>query len=81
MIDEAFGAIRAKRALHARNVGVDFAALKDEWTRLYPIAWADFARFLAGWSPEQAELSGYSRGLVERALAQVRLTPETDSRL
>lgn len=68
-------------ALHARNVRVDFAELKDEWTRLYAIAWADFARFFAGWSPDQAALSGYSRGLIERALAQVRLTPATDSRL
>lgn len=68
-------------ALQARSARIDFTPLKDEWTRLYPIAWADFARFVAGWSPQHAELSGYSRDLIERALAQVSLMQQTDTRI
>ena len=45
-----------------------FADLETEWRSLYPFAWADFYRFLAGWSPGHWKMHGYSQRLTERVL-------------
>ena len=47
---------------------VDVAAVEDDWRALYPVAWADFSRFLQGWSPGHWKLHGYSQRLVDEAL-------------
>jgi hypothetical protein len=43
------------------------AALEAEWRSLYHVAWADFHRFLKGWSPGHWKLNSYS----ERVTAAV----------
>jgi hypothetical protein len=49
------------------------AALEKEWRSLYRVAWADFHRFLKGWSPSHWKINSYS----ERITAEVikSLTP------
>ncbi len=42
-------------------------ALEAEWRSLYRVAWADFHRFLKGWSPGHWKINGYS----ERITAEV----------
>ena len=42
-------------------------ALEREWRSLYRVAWADFHRFLKGWSPGHWKLNSYS----ERVTAEV----------
>lgn len=42
-------------------------ALEAEWRTLYRVAWADFHRFLQGWSPDHWKLNRYS----ERVTAEV----------
>jgi len=49
--------------------GPDVAA---EWRALHAIAWADFQRFLLGWSPTHAKLTGFAQRLTERALRDIR---------
>jgi hypothetical protein len=42
-------------------------ALENEWRPLYRVAWADFHRFLKGWSPGHWKINSYS----ERITAEV----------
>lgn len=42
-------------------------ALEKEWRSLYRVAWADFHRFLKGWSPGHWKINSYS----ERIVAEV----------
>ena len=60
-----FTSLRA--ALDGRG-GVDADALEVEWRALYPWAWADFMRFLAGWSPGYFASSGYGQTMLKKAL-------------
>lgn len=60
-----------EEALLARRSEVPVAEVISEWRRLYPLAWADFARFLAGWAPGHFKLHGYSHMLTEQVLKQL----------
>jgi len=50
---------------------VDAAALEAEWRSLYPVAWADFERFMSGWSPGHRKLTEYSDATTDRAIDQI----------
>jgi hypothetical protein len=62
LLEFYFEALRA-----ALPASFDADALEAEWRALYPVAWADFARFLSGWAPEHWKLHGYTRRMVELA--------------
>ncbi|HKK80350.1 MAG TPA: phosphotransferase [Phaeodactylibacter sp.] len=49
------------------ELGQSNEALEREWRPLYRVAWADFHRFLKGWSPGHWKINGYS----ERVTAEV----------
>ena len=50
---------------------IDLAQLENTWRPLYAIAWADFHRFIKGWSPEHPKINAYSEKLTLTALAQL----------
>ncbi len=83
LLDVYFAALRAELAARPRGEptphqpqaqaqnsprSIDANAVEREWRALYPLAWADFERFLAGWAPGHAKLTGYSARLTEQAL-------------
>lgn len=44
-------------------------AIEAEWRALYPICWADFSRFLAGWAPGHWKQHGYAARMTELGLS------------
>jgi len=61
-----FAALR--QALEKRDTVVDFDALELEWRQMYPYAWADFHRFLQGWSPGSWRNSSYSERMTAKVI-------------
>tara|TARA_B100001063_G_scaffold225295_1_gene233988 strand:+ start:1593 stop:2549 length:957 start_codon:yes stop_codon:yes gene_type:complete len=51
-------------ALHQPDIPVH--AVTNEWKALWSAAWADFYRFLAGWSPEHYKINSYMHEQVVR---------------
>lgn len=47
---------------------IDFSALEEEVRTLYPVAWADFYRFLLGWNPKSWKVNDYMKTQAERGL-------------
>ena len=60
-----------KRALIVSKPEIDFQAVEAEWRKLYPYAWADFHRFLKGWSPGHWKLNTYSEKIVRDVVRQL----------
>ena len=50
---------------------INAARLESSWRPLYAIAWADFHRFIKGWSPEHPKINAYSETLTLQALTQL----------
>jgi len=65
-LDLYFSALHSALAKHRPSI--DAAALEAEWRALYPWAWADFYRFLAGWSPQHWKMDRYSQRLTNAVL-------------
>jgi thiamine kinase-like enzyme len=55
-------------AVFHRGKQLDFSALETSWRYLYPFAWADFHRFLKGWSPGHWKINTYSERTVSKVL-------------
>ena len=52
-----------QRALGERN-----EALEKEWRSLYRVAWADFHRFIKGWSPGHWKINSYSERVTQEVI-------------
>ncbi len=57
--------------LSKRVSGVDTEALEQDWRSLYPVAWADFHRFLKGWSPGHWKINSYSERICRQVVKQL----------
>ncbi|MCG8372664.1 MAG: ecdysteroid 22-kinase family protein [Balneolales bacterium] len=43
-------------------------ALESEWRSMYRVAWADFHRFLEGWSPGHWKINSYSERVIDEVI-------------
>jgi hypothetical protein len=55
-----------------KKPGLDTKKLEGEWRGLYDVAWADFHRFLKGWSPDHWKISSYSEQLTRRVIERLQ---------
>ena len=69
ILDEYFSQL--KNALAHYQVKIDVVHLEQEWRRLYSLAWADFYRFLLGWSPGHYKVNPYMQKQTVIALASL----------
>ena len=67
LLDTYFGHL--DRALDEAGHRARADAVIADWRRLYPLAWTDFYRFLAGWSPGHWKIHDYTRRLADEVLA------------
>lgn len=61
LLDHYFVALRS----HLAGGPHDADALEREWRDLYPLAWTDFYRFMAGWMPGHRKINQYTRQMAE----------------
>lgn len=66
LLDHYFQSLKTR--LSAESPEIDFTHLENEWRALYPLAWADFERFLQGWAPGHWKSTAYAQRQVELAL-------------
>ncbi len=53
------------------NTEIDAEQLEAAWRPLYAIAWADFQRFVKGWSPAHWKINDYTESLTKQALGEI----------
>ena len=73
LLSEYFLYLRAQ--LTRLNSELDLNALEQEWRFAFELAWADFQRFIEGWSPNHKKNTAFSRAITQRALAKLNLKP------
>ena len=64
---------KLQQAIASRGLDLRFSDLEDEWRSLYLFAWADFCRFLSGWSPGHWKLNSYTERITKTVTDQLRL--------
>lgn len=63
---------RLTQCVAQKHPQVDTQALEAQWRALFDVAWADFHRFLKGWSPGHWKLNSYSERLTRRVIERLR---------
>jgi len=71
LLDHYFDVL--KQAILDRDQGINPDDVEQAWRPLFAVAWADFHRFLQGWSPDHWKLHGFSDRLTRQALANLSL--------
>lgn len=69
LLDFYFAAL--KEALIQKEKAIDYEALEANWRELYHVAWADFHRFLKGWSPTHWKVNSYSERITRKVVKEL----------
>jgi len=67
LLNHYFGALNTAITKHGH--AIDFKALETEWRSLFPVAQADFYRFLVGWMPTHWKINDYNKRIALEVLA------------
>lgn len=75
VLDTYFTALH--EALGHYQPHLDSAGVEREWRPLFAVAWADFQRFIKGWSPGHYKINAYTETVTDRALDYLTDTMKT----
>ena len=70
LLDYYFAGLRLRLA--EKHPGTDISELEAEWRGLFDVAWADFHRFLKGWSPGHWKINSYSERLTRQVIRRLK---------
>lgn len=73
LLDEYFMCLKVALAKHQPEL--NFEDVEYAWRPLFAIAWADFQRFVKGWSPDHWKINPYTEQLTQNALEQLKAYP------
>lgn len=79
LLDVYFKELR--RSIQSDHPKVDANKVETEWRNLFDFAWADFHRFLKGWSPGHWKINSYSEVLTQKVLGKVECLLSKESLL
>lgn len=60
-----------EKAILKKRPEMNFGLLEANWRKLFPVAWADFHRFLKGWSPGHWKINSYSERISREVIASL----------
>lgn len=69
LLDDYFNYLDA--AINAKALNIEFNKVEAAWRPLFPVAWADFHRFLKGWSPDHWKINSYSERITKQVLEKI----------
>lgn len=70
VLDTYFAQLQQALMVYQPNLAPN--EVEREWRPLFAVAWADFQRFVKGWSPDHWKINPYTEALTSRALAHLR---------
>ncbi len=70
LLNVYFTALNQALTLYQPNI--DPVLVETEWRPLYAVAWADFYRFLKGWSPNHWKVHSYSEQITNDVVARLK---------
>jgi hypothetical protein len=59
--------------LNKISLPINIQAVIEEYKTLYKYAWADFYRFLDGWSPGHWKMHDYSKAMTKQVLKELQI--------
>ena len=71
LLNYYFSALRHQMILKKTDVNMD--ELEHEWRELYSFAWADFYRFIKGWSPGHWKINSYCEKLTKNTIKKLSI--------
>ena len=65
-----FNELKLALSIHHPEIRVNH--LEDDWRSMFQIAWADFQRFIKGWSPLHFKINSYSEAVTQRVINEMK---------
>ncbi|KJY82116.1 choline kinase [Vibrio galatheae] len=73
VLDSYFSSLAFALAKHQPSLSPH--SVEQQWRPLFAIAWADFQRFVKGWSPNHWKINSYTEQLTKQALEMLKAYP------